>query len=61
MHESQQLVAQLAALEERFRQRLHDELDELNHLADQLQNTPNALQDLRDRLHKLAGSAGSWW
>lgn len=60
MHESQQLVAQLAALEERFRQRLHDELDELNHLADQLQNTPNALQDLRDRLHKLAGSAGTF-
>lgn len=60
MHESQQLVAQMAALEERFRQRLHDELEILNRLADQLHSTPDALQDLRDRLHKLAGSAGTF-
>ncbi|WP_341706713.1 diguanylate cyclase [Halopseudomonas sp.] len=60
MHESEQLVAQLAVLEERFRQRLNDELDALNQLANQLQTNPAALQDLRDRLHKLAGSSGTF-
>ncbi|GGE34901.1 hypothetical protein GCM10007421_05800 [Halopseudomonas oceani] len=60
MHESEQLVAQLAVLEERFRQRLNDELDVLKQLADQLRDNPVALKDLRDRLHKLAGSSGTF-
>lgn len=60
MHESEQLVAQLAVLEERFRERLNGELKALSELADQLQHSPAALQNLRDRLHKLSGSAGTF-
>ncbi|MEL0166545.1 MAG: diguanylate cyclase [Pseudomonadaceae bacterium] len=60
MHESEQLVAQLAVLEERFRQRLDGELNTISELAGQLQQSPPALQGLRDHLHKLAGSAGTF-
>ncbi|MEB3734383.1 Hpt domain-containing protein [Halopseudomonas pachastrellae] len=60
MPDTPQLQAQLAALEARFRQRLDDELDTLDDLSAQLQTDPSALQSLRDRLHKLAGSAGTF-
>ena len=60
MTDTPQLHAQLAAIEARFRQRLDDELDTLDELSAQLQNDPGALRNLRDRLHKLAGSAGTF-
>ena len=60
MPDTPQLQAQLAALEARFRQRLDDELDTLDDLSAQLQTDPSALRSLRDRLHKLAGSAGTF-
>lgn len=60
MPDNPQLQAQLAAIEARFRQRLDDELDTLNDLCAQLHDDPSALRSLRDRLHKLAGSAGTF-
>ena len=60
MPDTPQLQAQLAAIEARFRQRLDDELDTLDELSAQLQDAPAALRSLRDRLHKLAGSAGTF-
>ncbi|RGP53321.1 diguanylate cyclase [Pseudomonas abyssi] len=60
MADNPQLQAQLAAIEARFRQRLDDELDTLNDLCAQLHDDPSALRSLRDRLHKLAGSAGTF-
>lgn len=60
MADNPQLQAQLAAIEARFRQRLDDELDTLDDLCAQLHDDPSALRSLRDRLHKLAGSAGTF-
>ncbi|MAG66036.1 MAG: diguanylate cyclase [Pseudomonadales bacterium] len=60
MPDNPQLQAQLAAIEARFRQRLDDELDTLDDLCAQLHDDPSALRSLRDRLHKLAGSAGTF-
>jgi len=64
MTKQDQMNSQLAALEARFRERLRSELADMKALADQLQHTANpgapVLQDLRDRLHKLAGSAGTF-
>ncbi|MEO1830564.1 MAG: diguanylate cyclase [Pseudomonas sp.] len=60
MPDTPQLQTQLDAIEARFRQRLDDELDTLDALSAQLQQNPDALPNLRDRLHKLAGSAGTF-
>jgi len=64
MSNQDQLKSQLAELESRFRERLRSELVEMTALGVQLQSSgspkPGLLIDLRDRLHKLAGSAGTF-
>lgn len=64
MTDRDQLNSQLAALESRFRERLRGELVEMAEIAEQLpQQQPldaQRLFALRDRLHKLAGSAGTF-
>lgn len=64
MSDRDQLNSQLAALESRFRERLRSELAEMAETAAQLprQQPLDARQllALRDRLHKLAGSAGTF-
>ena len=64
MPKSKQLGTQLAALDARFRERLKGDLQALETLASQLQEKPetgsNLLTEMRDRLHKLAGSAGTF-
>jgi len=62
MTKKDQLNSQLAELEERFRTRLSSELTSMSEIADRLQQagSDRVLQDLRDRLHKLAGSAGTF-
>ncbi|MGI3129066.1 diguanylate cyclase [Halopseudomonas pachastrellae] len=60
MTETNPLGSQLAALEARFRQRLDEELVTLAQLSERLNDGPDTLRELRDRLHKLAGSAGTF-
>ncbi|MEH6566833.1 MAG: diguanylate cyclase [Halopseudomonas sp.] len=64
MHDNDQLGPQLAALEARFRERLNKELETLKQLAARLPaggpDADAALLEVRDRLHKLAGSAGTF-
>ena len=60
------LQAQLQLLGEQFAQRLKEELPQLADRAQQLQRSSDPteqlehLQDLRNQLHKLAGSAGTF-
>lgn len=60
MTDRDQLNSQLAALESRFRERLRGELAEMADIAEQLPLDAQRLFALRDRLHKLAGSAGTF-
>ncbi|MGM3386802.1 diguanylate cyclase [Stutzerimonas stutzeri] len=60
------LLSQLQALTDRFAERLQQELPELAALAERLQQTPEHEQrraqvvDIRERLHRLAGAAGTF-
>ncbi len=63
MDKAEQLRLQLQALSASFRLRLQKELPELNDLARALpehEPAPEQLQRIRDQLHKLAGSAGTF-
>lgn len=64
MSNKDQLSSQLAELENRFRDRLRAELAEMADAAKQVlqgeSNDPRSHLVLRDRLHKLAGSAGTF-
>lgn len=60
---SRAIAAQLQALREHYRQRLPAELEELHTLAGRLLQAspgPDTLADLQQRLHKLAGSGGTF-
>lgn len=58
------LKAQLSELTKTFRRHLEIELQDMQHCADQLTASPESLPEdvilLRNRLHKLAGSAGTF-
>ncbi|MBA1279062.1 MULTISPECIES: diguanylate cyclase [Pseudomonadaceae] len=60
------LQSQLQALNEKFAERLSDELAELEHLVEQLSQADEPEQrrqrmlDLHERLHRLAGTAGTF-
>ena len=64
MSNKDQLSSQLAELENRFRDRLRAELAEMADAAKQVlqgeSNDPRSHLVIRDRLHKLAGSAGTF-
>ena len=63
MSNKDQLSSQLAELENRFRERLRVELAEMANVAKQAQSDnsdPSSQLVLRDQLHKLAGSAGTF-
>jgi diguanylate cyclase (GGDEF)-like protein len=64
MSKQSRMDSQLAALEAKFRERLSNELADMATLGAQLQSSsraePQLVTDLRDRLHKLAGSAGTF-
>lgn len=58
-----EVAAKLQALRQSYADRLPEELESLNSLAQALlsnEDRPQALSELKARLHKLAGSAGSF-
>jgi diguanylate cyclase (GGDEF)-like protein len=60
---SQEIAARLQALKDAYLSRMPDELQQLNALVAELSHHPQAtepLTQLNHRLHKLAGSAGSF-
>ncbi|MFL9813918.1 diguanylate cyclase [Stutzerimonas sp. VN223-3] len=63
---SDALQSQLQALTDKFAERLQQELPELEQVAEQLQHTREREQrralvlDIRERLHRLAGTAGTF-